>query len=1090
MIRFIWRNWWRHKERFILLIAGALIVGSGLSDLVGMAQSNAGTVVDALEKKWSASYDIVVRPPGSRSATEDKHLLESNYLSGLSGGISLDQYHKIQKIEGVEVAAPIAMIGYIFNPISLTKITFEKNGIYRIHNHEAIHTGPKTVVREWNDYYTFGPWWPPKADPKYGVDVTTDRQLELATDAYVLLAGIDPKAEAKLVGLNQAVIKGDESRYFEDFDEPSQNTTSLGTTDIYIPALLNARPAVDKKYTYTIERLDLPFQNANEAAKIMETVKEKGGAKYLDTIKATDRRTYTFTEGDAQRYLIESFTGIDPKTGKKVDPDMDRVRSQFHWISDKPSPLDLRPVSSPYPKQWPYAYETKIFRDPPIFPTDPAETYRPKSAFGKQSSDWPRVVIRPIGIYDPKKLDIAQDPLTELPMETYRPASAKLVLNAEGKPVNPPIEVKPSDDPYDFLTQPPTVLTTIDAAAKILGDKPISAIRIKVAGVHQFNEASQKKLQHIADRITAETGLITDITLGSSPQLVLTHIPSIQGRPSIGWIEQPWVKIGSTFTIFQETKVGFSGVIASVILVAVIYVFSSLLVSMLARRKELAVLLAVGWRPRQLANMIFWEAGLIGAFVAIVAWAILALVLSVHQTETTLFRVLSAGGSGFAIYGLGAVIPAVSAMRIRPLEAIHAGEVSRVSRRFLQTKGLISLAFGHLLGTWRRSLLSLLAIAVSASLLIFFLFVTWRLKGILYTTLLGEYVALEVGPQHYIAMAVAVLIAMLTTAEVMWQNVADRQTEIALFKAVGWPDRGVRLLILLEGGLTGLLAALLGLALAFAMMGFMYRQVPLNQIGFLLPMGSLPILIGIMGAILPAERAVRMMPAQGVRGSYANLKETEKKFRLGLGIAAAGLMAGFLLMMFTTLPTAKPEADRPAHQEKVVPTNGKVTAGNQDAPKKKTKQTDNGSAMPNATKDYKVKLGEPVEFASSTLTVTRLTDDMPPATKAHIDKYEEKLAPDMKYLTVQMFYKNPGPNNTFFEPLYSQLKTDAGTQKPVYYSVVKGDKSWSGGYVPPGKSLEVAVTYRIPKNAKLRSITFNNVFLRELNKKVTVDLEH
>ena len=106
-----------------------------------------------------------------------------------------------------------------------------------------------------------------------------------------------------------------------------------------------------------------------------------------------------------------------------------------------------------------------------------------------------------------------------------------------------------------------------------MGEKPISSIRIKVAGVEAMTDESEKTLQEVAKRIEDETGLITDITLGSSPQPALTHIPGIKGEESIGWVEQPWIKIGSSMTIFKEAKVGLSAIIASVILVAIVYVF-------------------------------------------------------------------------------------------------------------------------------------------------------------------------------------------------------------------------------------------------------------------------------------------------------------------------------------------------------------------------------------------------------------------------------------------------------------------------------------------------------------------------------------
>lgn len=67
MLSFIWRSWRRHKERFILMLMGALIISSGLSYLIGISESNKGTIMKTLRKNWKAQYDILVRPPGSRS---------------------------------------------------------------------------------------------------------------------------------------------------------------------------------------------------------------------------------------------------------------------------------------------------------------------------------------------------------------------------------------------------------------------------------------------------------------------------------------------------------------------------------------------------------------------------------------------------------------------------------------------------------------------------------------------------------------------------------------------------------------------------------------------------------------------------------------------------------------------------------------------------------------------------------------------------------------------------------------------------------------------------------------------------------------
>jgi len=276
--------------------------------------------------------------------------------------------------------------------------------------------------------------------------------------------------------------------------------------------------------------------------------------------------------------------------------------------------------------------------------------------------------------------------------------------------------------------------------------------------------------------------------------------------------------------------------------------------------------LAVGWRPGQLSRLLFTESVILGALVAIISWLILGGMTFTEGAPAEPLRILLTGLFGFLIYILGAIVPAYSARKITPYEAMQTGEISKASNRFIRTRGLLSMAFNHFIGKWKRSILSIATIALPTSLLAVFLFITFRMKGTMYLSLLGEYVALEVGPVHYIATIVALVIAILTTAEIMWQNVAERQEEIALLKAVGWKNRSVRLIIWLEGLISGIVAAVIGLALAFLIQWAMYGEITVEGLKFVLATGIVPIIVGILGTILPAERAVRISPVHGMRG--------------------------------------------------------------------------------------------------------------------------------------------------------------------------------------------------------------------------------
>ena len=51
---------------------------------------------------------------GSRSQAEEQTgLVQPGFLAAVKGGISVDQWHRIQQLQGVKVAAPVAVVGWV-----------------------------------------------------------------------------------------------------------------------------------------------------------------------------------------------------------------------------------------------------------------------------------------------------------------------------------------------------------------------------------------------------------------------------------------------------------------------------------------------------------------------------------------------------------------------------------------------------------------------------------------------------------------------------------------------------------------------------------------------------------------------------------------------------------------------------------------------------------------------------------------------------------------------------------------------------------------------------------------------------------------
>ncbi|MGE6258194.1 ABC transporter permease [Heyndrickxia sporothermodurans] len=867
-MKFIFKNWWRYKERFFLMIIGALIISTGLSYLVGLSETSKGTVIESLQKNWSATYDIVVRPPNSRSITEANGLLNPNYLSDIAGGIDNKQYETIKNIKDVQVAAPISVIGFTGYDVLLKQINFEP-GLCRYTTTITDNNGAVKTESTDSTYFAKGTWHV-KEFNDYRVFNMIEFDGKLTGFNRVVLAGIDPVQEAKLVGLDKAVLNLGNGRYFDEMDIAStEEMLGLeGVKNTYFPVLISNQSFVDQKFTYKIEKLDLPYDTPEKANKTMEKARKQNGGKFFDQAKAKETKTYTFTSEQVHDRLLENLTGINPKTGEKV-PSTSTSDVDFRGSLElKPGPIDYSQTKSPFPDRWKFAYSINSYMKDDkglIF----KNAYRQPAWYTKDMSKSHRITPRWIGFYDPKKLNLPLDPLTELPMETYRPATAELVLDSNDQPINPPKKLLPTSNPLGFLTQPPVMLTTLDAAEQSIGKKYISAIRVKVKEVGKLTDESQQKLEQISKEIEDKTGLITDITLGSSPQPAIVKIPESKESKAIGWMEQPWVNIGASYSIFKETKIGFSGIILAVMLVAIVYVFATNLVSLLVRRKEFAVLLSLGWRPKQVVRMLFYETLIMGLFVAVLSWIILFIMMKQDPSTISSLKLVSVGIIGLIIYILGGIDPCILALKISPYEAMRTGDIQKNAKRIVMTKGPISMSFNSLMGKILRNSLSIFAISVPTALLSLFLFVTFRLKGVMYTSWLGQYVALEVGPTHYIAAIVALLISILTTAELMWQNISDRKPEIALLKAMGWKNSMVRKIVLFEGALIGLLAAIVGIVLALIVISIMYAQFPTQYIGFILLTGFIPIIVGIIGALLPSQIAVRVNPSQGMSGSYS-----------------------------------------------------------------------------------------------------------------------------------------------------------------------------------------------------------------------------
>jgi putative ABC transport system permease protein len=142
-----------------------------------------------------------------------------------------------------------------------------------------------------------------------------------------------------------------------------------------------------------------------------------------------------------------------------------------------------------------------------------------------------------------------------------------------------------------------------------------------------------------------------------------------------------------------------------------------------------------------------------------------------------------------------------------------------------------------------------------------------------------EFVETDTRMQLATAMAwmtsvVALVIGAIGTLNTMMTSVLERTQEIGILRAIGWPRRRVVSMILLESSALALVACVAGcllaalltwaLSQASAARGILSPAIDGHVIlqGFLLALG-----IGVLGAMIPAWRAARMLPTEAFRNA-------------------------------------------------------------------------------------------------------------------------------------------------------------------------------------------------------------------------------
>ena len=105
----------RSTSRSLLASTGFLLAACALILLSATTQTTVVQASAIINSNWRPTYDLVVLPP--QAALPPGNAIPADLLEGYGGGISMQQYEQIKKLPGIELAAPIAFLGYVQVPV-------------------------------------------------------------------------------------------------------------------------------------------------------------------------------------------------------------------------------------------------------------------------------------------------------------------------------------------------------------------------------------------------------------------------------------------------------------------------------------------------------------------------------------------------------------------------------------------------------------------------------------------------------------------------------------------------------------------------------------------------------------------------------------------------------------------------------------------------------------------------------------------------------------------------------------------------------------------------------------------------------------
>ncbi len=189
--------------------------------------------------------------------------------------------------------------------------------------------------------------------------------------------------------------------------------------------------------------------------------------------------------------------------------------------------------------------------------------------------------------------------------------------------------------------------------------------------------------------------------------------------------------------------------------------------------------------------------------------------------------------------------------------------VSQGGRRRPVTR-LAGLALRNLIRTPARTVLAMVGLLLGVGALTALIALNQGFQRTLVGTLLGNVIAVDVRVVDFISVVLITTLGAVSVADLLYLNIKERQAELVALRTLGWDDKDLSVLVVMEGMLMGLIGSLLGAALGVGGVALV-RGIP---VGPILSSAGIAAAGGVvatsLASLAPAARVSNLIPVRAL----------------------------------------------------------------------------------------------------------------------------------------------------------------------------------------------------------------------------------